>query len=199
VIQAPQVMITGVPANLLRNRPDIRQAEYELQASRADVAAARAAFFPSLQIAGNVGLQSYKAASLLLFPESIAYGLFAGLSAPLLNRSQIKGDFAVAAAGHREAFLQYGKLVNRAFQEVQLELDRMEHLENMHRYREQQSTILQSSTTISGDLFRTGRAAYLEVLLARQNALRANMELITTRKDQYLAAVNLYRALGGGN
>lgn len=198
VTQPPPVMLAGVPADLLRNRPDIRQAEFELQATRADLAAARAAFFPTLQITGSAGLQSYKAASLFLFPESIAYGLFAGLSAPLLNRSQIKGDFALANAAQREAFLQYGKQVNRAYQEVQLELDRMERLENMQMYKRQQATILQSSTSISNDLFRTGRATYLEVLLAQQNALRANMELIATRKEQYLSAVNLYRALGGG-
>lgn len=199
VTQAPPVMRYGVPTDLLRNRPDIRQAELELQATRFDLQAARAAFYPTLQITGSAGLQAYNAAKFLLFPESIAYGLFAGLSAPLLNRSRIKGDFAIADAAQREAFLQYGKQVNRAYQEVQLELDRMEHLENMHQYKKQQTAILQSSTAISIDLFRTGRAAYLEVLLARQNALRANMELIAARKEQYLAAVNLYRALGGGN
>src|SRR5690606_33753050 len=83
----------GIPSDLLLNRPDIRQAEYELRAARADVSSARAAFLPALNVSGTLGYQAYKTSLLFMNPESIAYGLVGSLFAPILNRSEIKSQF----------------------------------------------------------------------------------------------------------
>ncbi len=198
VAEPPPVVYSGVPAALLRNRPDIRQAEWELQATRSDVKAARAAYFPSFQITGNIGLQAYKAGLLIAFPESLAYGLFAGMMGPILNKSSVKSEFARASAIQQEALFNYKKTILQGFSEVQLELNRLQRMERSFDLKQKETNLLASSTIISDALFRTGRAAYLEVLIARQNALRSNMELINMRKNQYLSAVLLFRALGGG-
>jgi outer membrane protein TolC len=68
----------------------------------------------------------------------------------------------------------------------------------MYQLKEKEYSFQNSSVDVSSDLFRTGRASYLEVLLARQNTLRSNMELINVRKNQLIASVSLYKALGGG-
>jgi NodT family efflux transporter outer membrane factor (OMF) lipoprotein len=192
------VVQVGIPAALLRNRPDIRQAEWELAASKADLAAARAAFLPSLTITGGLGLQAYRNGLIFALPESIAYSLIAGLTAPVVNRNMIKAEFARADAQQIEAIYQYRKAFAQGYFEVYRELNNIRNLAQIYENRQQETALLSSSIRVSNDLFRTGRANYLEVLLARQNALRSNIELINTRKNQYLAAINLFRALGGG-
>jgi len=188
----------GLPADLMRNRPDIRQAEADLIAADADLRAARAAFLPSLNITGTLGVQAYRPGLLFTLPESLAYGFFAGLTAPLLNRAQIKGEFSKAGVLQQEALLNYRKQIARAYSEVYSGLRKITSLEELYEMKMKEADILGSSVQVSTELFRTGRAAYLEVLIARQNTLRANMELIQTRKNQFVAAVDLYRSLGGG-
>jgi outer membrane protein TolC len=187
----------GIPARMLEYRPDIRQAEYELTAARADVEAARKAFLPSLMISGSTALQAYRPNALLLFPESIAYSLIGGLAGPVINRNQIAGEFTKMDALRREAIFNYQATLSRAFLEVHQEMRRFENLQNIFELKRKESGILLGAVDVSRELFRYGRADYLEVLLARQNALRVNIELIESRRMQFLTAVRLYRALGG--
>lgn len=188
----------GVPSQLLLNRPDIRQAEWELAATRADLKAARAAYYPSITLTGAFGLQAYKGGLLFRSPESLAYGLVGGLTAPLFNRRLIAAEFAKASAQQQEAVLQYSQIITRSFLEVDEGLKKIHNLGQQFQLKARETEILAASIDVSAELFRTGRANYLEVLLARQNALRSRIELINTRKQQYLAIVALYRAIGGG-
>lgn len=196
-IAEPQIIKAGVPAQMIVRRPDIRRAEWELVATKADLEAARAAFFPSLTLNAGVGLQAYKAGLLFRFPESIAYSLIAGISAPIINRTMIKGEFARSNARQREALYEYEGAVVNAFNEVFQGLKRVESLEQIYEMKSKEAGISKASIEVSSELFRTGRATYLEVLLARQAALRSNIEMIETRKNQYLATIGVYRALGG--
>jgi NodT family efflux transporter outer membrane factor (OMF) lipoprotein len=198
ITDAVPLLKTGLPSAMMRNRPDIRQAEWEIQASMADLKAARAAFYPSLTLNAAAGLQSYRNSLILLMPESIAYNVLAGLSAPLINRRMLLGDFSKANAQQHEAILLYRKQVSRAFLEVFQELNNIRNLEQIYEIKNRETELLSSAIAVSADLFRTGRADYLEVLIATQQALRANMERISTRKNQYLAAISLYKYLGGG-
>lgn len=187
----------GVPARMLQNRPDIRQAEWELTAARADLDASRKAYLPSLMITGSTALQAYRPGALFLFPESIAYSLIGGLVGPILNRNQLAGEFTKADALRREAVYNYQSKISQAYLEVHRELRRLENLQQIFDLKRKESEILLGAVDVSRELFRYGRADYLEVLLARQNALRVNMELIEARRMQFLTAVRLYRALGG--
>lgn len=196
-IAEPQIIKAGVPSQMIVRRPDIRRAEWELVATKADLEAARAAFFPSLTLNAGVGLQAYKAGLLFRFPESIAYSLIAGISAPIINRTMIKGEFARSNARQREALYEYEGAVVNAFNEVFQGLKRIESLQQIYEMKSKEATISSASIEVSSELFRTGRATYLEVLLARQAALRSNIEMIETRKNQYLATIGVYRALGG--
>nr|MCU0395707.1 TolC family protein [Chitinophagaceae bacterium] len=192
------VISTGVPAALLQYRPDIREATWKLEASKADVAAARAAFYPSLNITAALGYQAFQPNLLFTTPESMAYALVAGFSAPLLNRAGLKAEFNAANARQVEALYQYQKSVLTGFLEVHNEMKRMNNLQQVFEQRRQQVAVLTKSIETAAALFRSGRATYLELLVNQQNALQARLDLVMARMQQLQTTVNLYKALGGG-
>ena len=96
--QIPQQIKSGIPSQLLANRPDIKQAELELFATKCDVKSAEAEFYPSFNISGELGFQAFKPTFLFTSPESIAYSLLGELTAPLINRNAIKAEFNKAKA-----------------------------------------------------------------------------------------------------
>lgn len=189
---------TGIPSDLLRNRPDIRQAEQLLTASRADVKAARAAFYPSLNITGALGFQAFKTGFLFDIPQSITYTILGGLTAPLVNRSAIKAEFRSSTALQQEAMYNYQQSIINGYVEVYNELSRIRRLQEIQELRNLEVNVLAHSVNASSELFRTGRATYLEVLLTQKNRLDSRLQLVDAKRRQYFATVNIYKALGGG-
>jgi outer membrane protein, multidrug efflux system len=188
----------GVPSDLLRFRPDVMQAEFDLLAAKADVNSARAAFFPSFNITGGYGFQAFKTAYLFSSPESTAYTLLGSLTAPLINRSAIKSAYRNAKAAQIEAMYNYQKTILNGFVEVNNELLKIRNLDALSSLKDKEVRVLSESIEISSELFKTGRATYLEVIVTQQKALQAKIELIRVKKNQFDAAINLYKALGGG-
>jgi outer membrane protein TolC len=92
----------------------------------------------------------------------------------------------------------YQKTVLNAYVEVANQLVAIENLQQVNLLKTQQNVLLKKSVETSGELYKTARATYLEVLLAQQNALQSNIELIGVIKQQRLSAINIYKALGGG-
>jgi outer membrane protein, multidrug efflux system len=189
---------TGIPSQLLRNRPDIRQAEFELLASKADLNAARSAFYPSITITGGLGLQAFRPGLLFTTPESMAYSLLANLVAPLINRSAIKAEFRTANALQLEALYNYEKSILTAFAEVNNEVNRIQNLENLLEAKTQEVEVLTQSIETSSELFKARRANYIEVFMTQQTALQARLALINTKVRKYNTYVNIYKTLGGG-
>jgi len=194
----PAMVSTGVPSALLQNRPDIRQAEWNVLATNAELQVARAAFYPSVAINGSFGFQAFKPDLLLRTPESMAYGLLGALTAPLINRTALKANFQKANAGQLEAYYQYQKTILTGYIEVYNEMLRVKNLEQVFELKNKEVTSLSQSIDIAELLFKAGRATYLEVLLTQQNALQAKLELVETKKKQFQTTVNLYKTLGGG-
>jgi multidrug efflux system outer membrane protein len=192
------VVNVGTPSDLLGNRPDIRQSEFELKATKANVKAAQAAFYPSLNLSGAYGYQAYKTGVLFTSPESIAYTIFGGLTAPLLNRSQIKAEFQNANAAQTEALYNYQQNIINGYVEVYNELAKLKRLQEMHDLRTKESQALSQSVDISTELFKSGRATYLEVIISQQKSLDAQLQLVEARKRQNITKTNVYKALGGG-
>ncbi len=188
----------GLPSEMLRRRPDVRQAELELIASRADVNAARAAFYPSLNISGSVGFQAFKTSLLFQNPESFMFTLVGGLTAPLINRNAIKAEFRSATARQIESLYNYQKSVIVAFTEVYNELKNIDNLQQIGVLRNEQVDLSNRAIETSNELFRTGRATYLEVLMAQQNYLNSKLDLIEVKQQQVNARINIYKSLGGG-
>lgn len=194
----PQTIYTGLPSQLLSNRPDIRQAELDLAASKLDVKVARARFYPSLDISAAVGYQAFNPAFLLTTPESMLYNLAGDLAAPLVNRNAIKATYLSANAKQVQAAYNYEKTILNAYIEVVNQLSKIGNLEKSYDLKAKQVAALQRSINISNDLFKSARADYMEVLLTQRDALEARFELVETRMQQMNAMVNIYQALGGG-
>jgi outer membrane protein TolC len=187
-----------VPSGLLKNRPDIRQAEYELLAAKADVEVARTAFYPSLNITGALGFQAFNPKFLFSTPQSLVYSLAGNLTAPLINRAAIEAQFSGSQAVQIEALYNYQKAILIGFTEVSNQLANLRSLERMYDLKTRETAVLSRSIETSNKLYRTGRATYLEVLLAQQNALQAKLALVNTQKRQNQAAILIYKTLGGG-
>lgn len=194
----PAAVRTGIPSQLLANRPDIRRAEQELAAAKLDVKVARTEFYPSFSISAALGLQAFKPSYLVKLPQSMLYSLAGDLAAPLINRNAIKAEFANANARQVQAMYNYERTILNAYLEVTTQLARIGNLEKSYALKTKQVEALNRSIDVSNDLFRSARADYLEVLMTQRDALEARLELIETRKDQLNAVVHMYRDLGGG-
>lgn len=195
--ELPGQVSTGLPAQMLLRRPDIQQAELDLQAANIDVDVARAEFLPSLNLSAYAGLNSFRAET-LFNPASIAAGLLGGLSAPVLNRRFIKANYGQSVAQSREAFYRYRQTILTGFSEVTTNLRGVENYRNVAELQAQEVDVLRQAVSVSNDLFAGGYASYLEVITAQRSVLEAELALISTKQEQFLSLTDLYRTLGGG-
>jgi len=193
----PQTVLAGIPSELLENRPDIKQAEYELAASKLDIKSAKARFYPSLDIGAGFGLQAFNP-TYLIKPESFLFSLAGELTAPLINRSAIKAAYYNANARQVQAVYHYEQTVLGAYIEVANQLSKIKNLANSLDIKTKEVDALTKSIDISNDLFKYARADYMEVLLTQRDALESRFELVEKKVNQLKASVAVYRALGGG-
>ena len=193
----PEVVHTGFPADILNNRPDIRAAELNLEASKLDIKVAKAKFYPSLGISAEIGYRAFNP-KYLFNPESILYSIAGELMAPLVNRKAIKSDYLNANAKQIQSVYKYEQCVLNAYIEIANQLSKIQNLEKNYELKTQEVTALSQSVTISNDLFKSARADYMEVLLTQREALESKFELIEIKMKQLQSTVALYKALGGG-
>lgn len=194
----PQTVYTGIPSQLLSNRPDIKRAELELKASKLDVEAARKEFYPSLEISATLGLEAFKPSYLVKMPESIAYNIAGELAGPLINKSAIKANFQTADARQIQALYEYDKTILNAYLDVANMMSKIKNIDQYYQLKSQETKALDQSIDIANQLFRNSRADYLEVLLNQRDALDAKMELIEAKQKQLSTVVDIYKSLGGG-
>jgi NodT family efflux transporter outer membrane factor (OMF) lipoprotein len=194
----PSSLQTGLPSQLLIQRPDVKLAEFQLLAARLDVSAARAAFLPSLNLTAGLGLQSFTTRVLFNVPTSTAYSILGGVTAPLFNRNMIRSEYKRASATQLESFYAYQQSILKGYQEVATQLARIDNLQKSYQFKSQEVTALVEGVAISKDLFVAGMASYLEVVMAQKSVLTAEFDAIDSKQLQFNATIDLYRALGGG-
>jgi len=194
----PAAVHTGIPSNLLANRPDIKQAELDLAASKIDVKVARAEFYPSLDISASIGLQAFKPSYLAKFPESLLFTLVGDMAGPIINRNAIKAEFYSANSRQIQAIYNYERTILNAYLGVANQLSNIQNLEKSYDLRSQQVASMNRSIDISNDLFKSARVDYFEVLMTQRDALESKLELMETKKELLTSVVQIYRELGGG-
>ncbi|MGZ4019258.1 MAG: TolC family protein [Flavisolibacter sp.] len=194
----PALVHSGIPSQMLANRPDIRQAEFGLEAAKLDVKVARAEFYPSFEISAALGFQAFKPSYLVQLPESLLFSLAGDLAGPLINRRAIKAEFFSANARQVQAIYNYEKSILNGYIEVSTGLSKIDNLEKKFELKKQQVDALTRSIEISNDLFKSARADYFEVLMTQRDALDTKLDLVETKKEQLNAVINMYRNLGGG-
>ncbi|WP_293912250.1 MULTISPECIES: TolC family protein [unclassified Sphingobacterium] len=193
-----QPVYTGIPSQLLANRPDIKEAELELKAAKLDVEAARKEFYPSLEISAALGLEAFKPSYLVKMPESIAFGLAGELAGPLINKSAIKANFQTADARQLQALYEYDKTILNAYLDIANLMSKVKNIDQYYKMKSQETQALDESIEIANQLFKNSRADYLEVLLNQRDALDAKLELIEAKQKQLSTVVDIYKGLGGG-
>jgi NodT family efflux transporter outer membrane factor (OMF) lipoprotein len=194
----PKAVQAGIPSQLLANRPDIRQAELELAASKIDIQVAKADFYPSLEIRAGLGFNAFNPSYIFTSPQSLIYSLAGELVAPLINRNAIKARYLTANAKQIQAIYNYEQTILNAYVEVANQLSNISNLEQTYDLKSKEVQALTQSVAISNELFNSARADYMEVLLTQRDALESKFELIETKMKQMHATVDIYQALGGG-
>ncbi len=195
-ISAPRVR-PGLPSQLLLRRPDIAAAEARLAAAGANIEAARKAFFPTISLTGQTGLESINLANLLR-PEALAASMAAGLTQPIFNGYQLEGQLQQARGRDAELLADYRKAIVDALADVENALIAVRQTAEHERL---QSTVVASARRayqITEERLREGTIDVVTLLNTQLTLFQAQDNLTTTRLQRMQAIVSLFQALGGG-
>jgi multidrug efflux system outer membrane protein len=197
-VQKMQPDITlGVPATLLRNRPDVIAAEYNLISNFERTNVARSNFYPTFKITATGGLQSIDLKE-WFSSNSFFANIVTGLTQPIFNQRLNKTNLEIAKANQEKAYIQFEQSLLNAGKEVSDALAQYNNETKKIVIRQKQVDALKVATDYSDELLKYGLVNYLEVLTAKDNALNVELTLIDNKFSQYNAIIQLYRALGGG-
>lgn len=187
----------GLPAQLLLRRPDIAAAEASLAAQNANVAAARAAFYPTITLTGNLGFESLTLANLLR-PEAIAASLAQGLTQPIFNGHNLEGQLQLAQGRQVELIEAYRKAIVTALSDVENALIAVRQGANHERLQAAAVAAASRAYQITQERLREGTIDVVTLLNTQTTLFQAQDQLIQTRLQRLQALVSLYQALGGG-
>ncbi|PQB03433.1 hypothetical protein BST83_16765 [Polaribacter filamentus] len=187
----------GVPATLLSNRPDVMAAEYNLIQSFELTNIARSNFYPSLKLTASGGFQSLELDKLISV-NSLFTTIIGGLTQPIFNKRTLKTQKEVALSQQEQSLLQFKKALLVAGSEVSNALFTYKSETKKFEFRKNEVEALRQAEQNSDELLKNGYATYLDLLLARQSALSAELNIIDSQLQQLVSIVYLYEALGGG-
>ncbi|MGI4737860.1 MAG: efflux transporter outer membrane subunit [Janthinobacterium lividum] len=190
-------LLTGVPSQLLRNRPDVQQAEYAFESTFEQTNAARTYFYPSFTVTANGGLTSTTIQN-LFSPTAIFASVVGGLTQPIFNQGINRLRLARSQALQQEYLYTYQQTMFVAGQEVSNALFSYQSATDKTRIRARQLEALNKAVDYTQELLRAGFANYTEVLTAQQSLLQAQLNGVNDQLQQRQAVTDLYHALGGG-
>lgn len=191
------VVTPGIPSQLMSRRPDVAEAEAQLVAANADIAAARAAFFPSVQLTVEGGFESAALAS-SLGPASALFTLAAGVTQPIFEGGRLRGQYRLSQARYDELVQMYRKSVVSAFADVEDALTATRQTNEQETRQSQAAAAARRAHDISVAQLHAGTADQLAVLTAQTALFNAEDALVQVKLARLQATVDLYQALGGG-
>ena len=187
----------GLPSELLYQRPDVRQAEAQLASSNFSVEAARAAFFPQIQLTGTTGVQSAALAA-LFGPGAWYYTLGAGLTQPIFDGFLLESQLKLAKGQQLQYLQTYRKAVLSAFSDVEKALVALAQYTKQERLQTDAVRASRKAFDVAEEQFRGGTVNLLTVLQTEQTLFTNENTLVQVRLSKLLAASSLFQALGGG-
>jgi outer membrane protein, multidrug efflux system len=193
----PPEVPAGLPSALLERRPDVRQMEQLLRSANAQIGQSVAAFFPTIGLTAFLGKISPELSAFTLGGAN-AWGAAAQASGPLFEGGRLVGQYRQAKAARDEARLRYQQTVLTALGDVANALIDRERLGEIREQQIREVAALERAVRTSTARYLAGKANYYEVLEAQQQLFPAELALARTRRDEQLAVVDLYKALGGG-
>jgi len=193
----PPEIPAGLPSALLERRPDVRQAEQLVRSANADVGEAVAEFFPQIGLTAFLGKVSSELSAVTLGSAN-AWSAAASASGPLFQGGRLTGQYRQRKAAREEARLRYQYIVLTAFQDVANALISREKRAEIREQQAREVKALDAAVHVSTKRYLAGKASYFEVLESQQQLFPAELNLARVERDQLLAIVQLYKALGGG-
>jgi len=197
-IRFPEELATGIPADLLSHRPDVKQAELAITASQAYQQYAKAKMYPSLVISAEAGVNAFKASNWFNLPASLFGAITGSITQPIFQRKELKTQYELARVEQEKNVLIFKQKVISAAGEVSDALVSIQKLKEKQKITLERTSRLKEATKHANLLFETGMATYLEVITAQSNILQSELELAQVKKAELSAVVDLYRSLGGG-
>lgn len=193
----PEKLSVGLPLQLLANRPDVRQAEYALAQAYYATNAARAAFYPSINLSGSLGWTN-NGGGAILNPGKWLLGAIGSLTQPLFNKGTNRANLKIAKARQEEATLLFRQSLLDAGKEVNDALTAWQTARQRIELDSCQITMLQEAVRKTELLMHHTPTTYLEVLTAQQSLLAAEQTEAQARFDEIQSIIELYHSLGGG-
>lgn len=196
--QVNNELSTGLPVQLLANRPDVKQAELQLRSYFEQVNIAETSFYPAFTITGQAGLYSIQLRSFFSAGTFLA-NIVGGLTQPIFNNGLNKQKLKIAQANYEAAEYNYSKVLLTAGQEVSNALYQYQMVDEATPSRLEQIANLEKAVHFTKELLKyTSDTNYTDVLTSEQSLLSARQSAVTDKLMQLQAIVNLYAALGGG-
>jgi outer membrane protein, multidrug efflux system len=187
----------GLPSDLLTRRPDIRAAEQQLVAANAQIGVSKALLYPEVTISGFAGAGSSTISGANFGP----YGVFSALPAvtlPIFNAGRLRANVDYNEALAQQAALRYQQTLQQALREVS---DALVDVRKRQEFRQQQDLLVKAlldASEIANLRYEGGVSSYLEVLDTERQLFDAKLQLVVAIRDESVAVVQLYKALGGG-
>ncbi len=191
------VLALGIPADTLRQRPDVRAAERGVEAAVARTKSAEKERYPSLTLSGSLGVDALKAGS-LLSPEVAAASLLGNLSAPIFNAGRIRQTINIQSAQEKQALIAYESTVLQALSEVENALIAVSRSSERLRTLDGAVTSAKEAATLAAQSYEAGQIDLLQVLDTQRTLLSLEEQQTLTQGDRASAHIQLYKALGGG-
>ena len=190
----PPMVAAVLPAELITHRPDIASLEAQLRAANFNIGAARAAFFPSINLTGSTALGANPASA----PASVLSALAASISVPLFTGGELEGGLENATAKQKELAADYRKAVLTAFGEAENALYGVQTMQDRLTSLSQATDDAKKAYDASLTRFNAGATDYLTLLTTQNSLLQAQDSLAQAQADRLSASVELFKALGGG-
>ncbi len=193
----PRRLAVGIPADTIRQRPDVRIAGYRLLASAARTRAAEAERFPSLGLSGSFGINALGAAK-LFSPQAASAGLVAGLAGPIFDAGRIRANIEANDAATEQALQNYRATVLLALSEVEDALIAVRRSTERLATLEKATELAREADELARQRYEAGEIDFLQVLDSQRTLLGSEESLLAARTDRTTAYIRLYQALGGG-
>ncbi len=193
----PPDIPAGLPSALLERRPDIGAAEERVVAANARIGEAKAEFFPQISLTGTFGVESVSLSDLFKGP-SRAWQIGPTLTMPIFHAGRLTANLHATEARKQQALIQYRQSIQQAFREVEDALVFHRKAREIRIAREQRVRAARGALALANLRYGNGVSSYLDVLDAERQLFSAETELTETTRDQLIAVVQLYKALGGG-
>jgi NodT family efflux transporter outer membrane factor (OMF) lipoprotein len=193
----PSSLSVGIPADTLRQRPDVRVAGYQVLAAAANTRTAEAARYPSLNLTGSLGANTGSASD-FLNPETVAANLATNLSSPIFDAGRIRANIEAASAAEQQAIDNYRSVVLTALAETENALIACRRTAERLTTLEKATRLARESDLLARQRYQVGEIDFLDVLDSQRTLLNLEDNLFSTRTDRTTAYIRLYQALGGG-